>query len=317
MESMHSDLDSPFSRTTAVDSREHYTAPVNRVNPEDFQELILLAIQEDAPAGDPTSESIFSAEDRAIATVISREPGILCGLPVIETLIQLFLDREGGELHLETHFSDGDRFQAGDRILSIEGTTRALLRIERILLNFLQYLSGISTRVSRTVELAGQHMIVDTRKTLPGYRKLVKYAVFCGGGVNHRITLSDMILIKDNHIAAAGGVEPAIRKAREKNPEIPLEIEVESLKDLQIAIPLKPDYIMLDNMDSNQIGEALRMIEKSEIQPPPRIEISGGWKPERLHLLAHLAPLRVSMGFLTGETRLLDFSLEIIEEPIS
>lgn len=293
--------------------KAHYTRPVQNITRSDCETLIKLALEEDAPNGDPTSESIFNPEDQAQATVISRENGVLCGKPIIAALIEIYQEIHSCLFEIEFYYNDGDQFSIGDRILHLSGPTRAILRIERILLNFIQYLSGISTSVAKTAAAAGKHLIVDTRKTLPGYRKLVKYAVYCGGGINHRINLSDMILIKDNHIAAAGGVETAITRARQLHPDLPLEIEVETMEDLKKALPLQPDYIMLDNMDAEEIGRAMELIKPFQSDAGPKIEISGGWHPDRLHQLEKLDPLRVSMGFLTGETRLIDFSMEIVE----
>ncbi len=291
----------------------HYTNPVSQLTYEDCAGLIKLALLEDAPAGDVTSEAIFAPDDRARATIVSREDGVLSGLPLVQHLITIYKEMTGSEIQFHSRFKDGQPIAKGDRILELEGTTRALLRTERIILNFLQYLSGIATRVNDAVKIAGQLKIVDTRKTLPGYRRLAKYAVYCGGGINHRISLSDMILIKDNHVAAAGGIRPAILKSREAHPEVPLEIEVDTLDQLKEALELLPDYVLLDNMDRSMIQEALKMIHAYPEEDRPVIEVSGGWRPSRLHEIEDLGPLQVSMGFLTGETRLLDFSMEIID----
>lgn len=193
----------------------------------------------------------------------------------------------------------------------IRGPVVDLLRLERIILNFLQYLSGISTVVRAAVDRAGAEIaVLDTRKTLPGYRRLAKYAVYCGGGTNHRINLSDMAMIKDNHIAAAGGIRPAVESIRAARPEIPLEVEVDTLEQLREALELEPGFVLLDNMRGELLEQAVALVRERPADRRPFIEISGGVRPEDLPGLRHLGPLGVSMGFLTHTTAFLDLSLE-------
>ncbi len=298
--------------SSSNDNRTHYTTPVSTITRSDCDSLIRLALDEDCPEGDPTSESIFSAETETRARVVANEKGVLCGGKVVEHLTAHFLASTGIFLRTRLLLEDGDRFEKGDVLLEIEGSIRGILRLERIILNFLQYLSGISTSVAEAVAQADDSIqILDTRKTLPGYRKLAKYAVYCGGGTNHRINLSEMALIKDNHVAAAGGVAQAVERVRSSHPTLPLELEVDTLEQLAEALPLKPQMVLLDNMGRQEIARALEMVESLPLQERPEIEVSGGWKPERLHELRGLGELRVSMGSLTTHTRFLDLSMEI------
>lgn len=305
------------------DQRPHYTSPVRNIIRADCEGLVRLALEEDAPSGwpvaDPTTEAIFPASERASARLIPREQGVLCGIPVIEVLTEIYGEMQAtpeNPLRVTARKCDGDSFEPGDVLLELEGSLRALLRLERPILNFLQYLSGIATTVAETVAVAGPEVaVLDTRKTVPGYRRLAKYAVFCGGGTNHRIHLSDMAMIKDNHVAAAGGVRRAVEAVRSQNPDLPLNVEVDTLEQLAEALPLAPDVVLLDNMRRDRIVQALEMIAAHAAGGGhrPFVEVSGGWKPQELHELHGLGPLGVSMGFLTHTTRFLDLSLDIQE----
>ncbi|MCB1322494.1 MAG: nicotinate-nucleotide diphosphorylase (carboxylating), partial [Leptospiraceae bacterium] len=213
------------------DSRPHYTTPVRRITRTDCETLIQLTLAEDTPAGDPTSESIFSFEQHGTGRIVARESGVLCGLAVIEHLCEINRERTGHAVHYVSGLQDGQPFNAGTQLLQLHGPLPAILTLERPVLNFLQYLSGISSVVARAVQAAGPDIaILDTRKTIPGYRKLAKYAVYCGGGTNHRICLSDMAMIKDNHVAAAGGITNAVQAIRKRHPDLPLEVEVDALE---------------------------------------------------------------------------------------
>lgn len=289
----------------------HYTTPVSEIERSDCESLIRIAISEDSPAGDPTSEAIFPENEMGAGYIVSREPGILCGMPVIEHLIDIYHEMGGKQLQIEPFLKDRDQFEENQEILRIRGPIRDILRMERLILNFLQYLSSISSTVHNAV-IKGKPdlMIVDTRKTIPGYRKLAKYAVNCGGGVNHRINLSDMILIKDNHIAASGGITGAVEKIRSSFPDLPLEVEVDTLEQLRETVSLEPDYVLLDNMGRAEIQEAISIISQLPEHRRPKIEISGGWTPDRFDELKGLGSLRISMSYLTATTRFLDLSLE-------
>ncbi len=295
-----------------MEDRPHYTHPVKELRREDVEQLIRLAIAEDAPEGDVTSESIFDRKETAFAAIVSRENGVFCGMAISRALFEIFHEMTGYDLMIVQSLRDGYRFQAGDTLLSIEGSLPGILRIERPLLNFLQYLSGIASTTAAVVEKAGPGIaILDTRKTLPGYRRAAKYAVYCGGGTNHRIHLSDMAMIKDNHIEAAGSITLAAERIRSAHPSVPLEIEIDRLDQLEEALSCRPKVLLLDNMDVEQVRRALERVQQVPVADRPLIELSGGWKPERFGELAGLQGIGISMGYLTHTTRFLDLSLEI------
>ncbi len=298
--------------------RPHYTSPVTTIARSDCETLLRLAISEDAPAGDPTSEAIFGPERRASARLIAREPGVLCGVPLLRHLGEIFREMTGLEVDVRDAMADGSVFAKGDALLSIEGSVRGILRIERLMLNFLQYLSGIATVTHDAVSKSPPGVFVlDTRKTLPGYRRLVKYAVYTGGGTNHRIDLSEMAMIKDNHIAAAGSITRAMDQIAQKYPGLPIEVEVDSESQIPEALAKNPRVLLLDNMDAQRVRSAVALVKRlcaESGSTPPIVEISGGWTPARLADLAGLdLPVGVSMGFLTHTTRFLDLSLEVTE----
>lgn len=294
------------------DPRPHYTAPVRNITKSDAEALVRLALREDAPEGDATSDSIFDPDHRSEGRIVAREAGVACGIELIEALLEIDAEEYPPKLSVEAYKRDGEAFAAGDALLQLAGPTRTLLRLERILLNFLQYLSGIASQTARARELAGERIFVlDTRKTVPGYRRLAKYAVYCGGGTNHRITLSDMAMIKDNHVAAAGGIAAAAGRVRAARPELPLEIEVDSLGQVEEALAQNPRAILLDNFNAPDLEAAVALIRRQGGATPPLIEVSGGRTPEQLADLAPLGPLGVSMGYLTHTTRFLDLSLEM------
>lgn len=300
--------------------KSHYTNPITNITREDVETLIKLAIQEDAPEGDITSEAIFDSNQLSTANVIAKSEGIFCGKKITQHLIYIFNQETNFHIQLIDSLEDGTIFGEKNILMKIKGETAGILRIERILLNFVQYLSGISTITYQIVQLAKEINptlnILDTRKTIPGFRKLVKYAVYCGGGSNHRIHLSDMAMIKDNHIKAAKSISEAVRKIRQKYPHKRIEVEIESIHQIEEAILSKIDILLLDNMNIEQIKECLSKIDeickKYEIQKP-KIEISGGWKPENLKELTEINNVGISMGFLTHSVKFLDISMEIIE----
>lgn len=296
--------------------RQHFTSPVASIQPEDCDALIRLAIAEDAPAGDPTSEDIFTPQMRTTARLVARESGVLCGMPLVLRLLDLFEKETGYKVELVSSDKDGDHFERGSVLLTLKGPVVGILRLERLLLNFLQYLSGIATTTSDAVRSAPPGVfILDTRKTLPGYRRLAKYAVYTGGGTNHRIHLSEMAMIKDNHVAAAGGIRNAVDSIRAKHPQLPIEIEVDRVEQIPEALSLSPRVILLDNMTADTVRAAVAKIAsicKTSGAMPPIVEVSGGWTPSRISELNSIElPVGVSMGFLTHTTRFLDLSLEV------
>jgi len=283
-----------------------YTAPISNLTPSDFTDLVRLALTEDKPENDITSESIFSTEQKCTATLIAKEEGVLAGLAVIEEL----KSQTGNLFNYTIHKKDGDTFQNKDTLINLEGNLIVILRIERILLNFLQYLSGIATEANKiSKKYENKLLIFDTRKTLPGYRKLTKYAVYLGGACNHRQNLSDMALIKDNHVAMSGSIKEAVSKVRKKFPNKKIELEIDGLHQLDEALIASPDIIMLDNFN---IEDTKLAVEKIKLEKPNiRIECSGGITPEKLDRLSKIGIIGVSMGYLTHTTRFLDLSLEI------
>lgn len=282
-----------------------YTTPVSSVSPEDFYPLLELALDEDAPSGDVTSQSLFQDEDKSHAELVSREWGILCGMDVLEAINT----KSGYQLKIHPNLRDGFELQKGSKIATLEGPTHLLLRLERIILNFIQYLSGISTETYRLVKSYPDLNILDTRKTLPGYRKLAKYAVFTGGGWNHRINLSDMAMIKDNHISALGSITKAVERVRSLNPGTKIELEIDDLSQLKEALLAKPDILLLDNFSIYDLELAVKEIREKD--DTILIESSGGVTPEKLKSLSKLKNIGVSMGYLTHTTRFLDIGLDM------
>jgi nicotinate-nucleotide pyrophosphorylase (carboxylating) len=281
-----------------------YTKPIDSLSPEDFLPLFELAIAEDCPETDITSEAIFPSHLEGRATLITREYGIFCGSQILELIHRKFPNQFGYKLVSQ----EGSIMSPKDTLATLHGNLNLLLRMERILLNFLQYLSGIATNVHSLALKYPNLLILDTRKTLPGYRKLSKYAVYIGGGANHRIHLSDMGLIKDNHVVMSGSITNAVQKIRNKFPEKKIELEIDGLSQLEEAILSSPDIILLDNFSIEDTKIAIDKIRNSS---KIKIECSGGITPEKLKELDQFGEIGVSMGYLTHTTRFLDLSLEL------
>ncbi|WZO96989.1 carboxylating nicotinate-nucleotide diphosphorylase [Isosphaeraceae bacterium EP7] len=277
--------------------------------------LIDLALAEDfGESGDVTSLSTLSASIVGSVQFRARHPGILAGLPVVEQIVDRFsLGRDWSALK-----SDGDVLSAGDVIAHLEGPMRSLLGLERTALNFLQRLSGIATLTGRFVdEVRGTRaQILDTRKTTPGWRALEKYAVRCGGGSNHRIGLYDMVLIKDNHLASLAQTGDPIGRAIEaaRNfvpPRTFVEVEVDSLEQLDRALQCRPDIILVDNLGPEALREAVR--RRDQVAPTVRLEASGGVRLETVRALAESGVDRISVGALTHSAPALDIGLDFDE----
>lgn len=264
------------------------------------------ALLEDVGGGDLTA-GLIDVSRRARAHVLAREAAIICGAPWVEaTLRQLDPD-----VRLHWLVSEGQRCQADQVVLELEGSARALLSGERTALNFLQLLSAVATKTARYVEaVRGTHaQIVDTRKTLPGLRLAQKYAVKTGGGTNHRIGLYDAVLIKENHIAAAGGVTQALQAAAKVATQASfIEIEVETLTQLEEALQAGARMVLLDNMELPILREAVRINAGQAI-----LEISGGVTLESVHALAQTGVDRISIGALTKDVKATDFSMRLKE----
>jgi len=270
-----------------------------------IQHLIEIALKEDIGPGDITTENLIDPQHKGKGDIIAKEPLIVAGLDVSRRVFK-YLDPD---VMFRSEYNDGDLVKQGDRLANVQGTLRALLSGERTALNFLQHLSGISTFVRSFVnELSGKTIrLVDTRKTTPGWRALEKYAVRVGGAHNHRMGLYDGVLIKDNHIAAFGGIKKAIDHIRTKISHLlKIEVEVSSMDQVKEALEARADVIMLDNMSIRQIKEATALIEGRAI-----VELSGNVTKSALKSLADTGADIISVGALTHSARCVDISMQI------
>ena len=293
--------------------------PPRRYNPDHRRDVLLerinldipaavaLALREDlggeVDANNDITAQLLPADDRAHAVVITREDGIFCGKRWVE---EVFIQLAGDDVTLTWHVADGDAITANQPLFELDGPSRVLLTGERTALNFVQTLSGVASVVSRYVALlAGtKTQLLDTRKTLPGLRTALKYAVLCGGGANHRLGLSDAFLIKENHIIAAGSVRQAVEKAFWLHPDVPVEVEVETLEELDDALKAGADIIMLDNFDTAQMREAVKRANGQA-----RLEVSGNVTAETLREFADTGVDYISVGALTKHVQALDLSM--------
>jgi nicotinate-nucleotide pyrophosphorylase (carboxylating) len=279
-----------------------------------MQEIVCFALQEDlGRKGDVTSQATIPKKSNSVAYILSKEEGIFCGAKIISDVFRQ-LDPK---IIVHLLAQDGDPLYPGQVVAEIEGNTRALLAGERTVLNFVQRLSGIATlthqflQASRVSNRKSKVKILDTRKTTPLLRVLEKYAVLCGGGTNHRFGLHDMVLIKDNHLAALAGISPdpvvdAIKLARKKWPRLKIEVECETLEQVKEAIRAKADMILLDNMTPPQLRKAVKIVKGRA-----KTEASGGVNLKTISSIAKTGVDFVSIGALTHSARSLDFSMEI------
>lgn len=273
--------------------------------------LIDTALAEDVGDGDRTTAWIVPAEREVRAAVMAKAEAVVAGL---EAAIGTFRRLDPG-VRVEASRRDGEPARPGDVVLRVEGSTRAILTAERTALNFLARLSGIATLTRRFVDaVAGTGArIVDTRKTTPGWRALEKAAVRAGGGKNHRLGLYDMVLVKENHIAVAGGIEAALARVRASNREgLPVEVEVRTLEELEMALRLEPDRILLDNMSVAELAEAVRRV-RARGGRRPELEASGNVTLENVRAVAETGVDLISVGALTHSAPAADFSL-LVEE---
>ena len=266
-----------------------------------IQQQVRLALEEDIGTGDITAE-LIPGDKQVNGFVVCRETAVLCGQAWFDDVFQQL----NSQIKISWHFADGDQLNANDRVCSITGNARAILSGERTALNFLQTLSGVATTTARYVEqLAGTNCkLLDTRKTIPGLRLAEKYAVSCGGGVNHRMGLYDAYLIKENHIAAAGSIEAAIHTARKKQPEAWIEVEVETLDELQQALDSGAERILLDNMDTDALIKAVALTQRRA-----ELEASGGIDISHLQAIAKTGVDFISTGAITKHLQATDFSM--------
>jgi nicotinate-nucleotide pyrophosphorylase (carboxylating) len=263
------------------------------------------ALAEDLGKGDLTAE-LISGSATAKATIVTRESMVQAGRPWIDEVYR----RLDPRIAIEWLHEDGETLPAGSTLARLEGPARALLRGERTALNFLQLLSATATVTARYVEAVSdtRTKILDTRKTIPGLRLAQKYAVRCGGGVNHRIGLFDAILIKENHILSAGGIEAAIAEVRRRHAGLPLEIEVESVAEMRQALSAGAERLLLDNFSVTQLREAVA-VNASEGDPPALLEASGGITLETIGEVAKTGVDFISVGALTKNVRAIDLSM--------
>jgi len=272
-----------------------------------LKRIIRFALEEDLGAGDVTTDAVIGPEMNGKATLLAREEMVLAGLPVFK---QVFDEIHPG-INFEEFFKEGDLVPAEAKVCILTGPLALILRGERTALNFLQRMSGIASLARQYVEKAGtpKVQILDTRKTVPGHRWLDKYAVRTGGGANHRFCLSDGVLIKDNHIAAAGSITRAVELARNNAPHtVKVEVEVEDLPGVEEALKAGADIIMLDNMNQKQMKEAVHIVKGRA-----KLEASGGINLSTIKGVAETGVDFISVGALTHSPKAADFSLEIIE----
>ena len=277
--------------------------PFEPLDPSVYRGVVRRALAEDLGWGDVTTEGTIYPGLRGRGLIIAKESCVLAGLDVAA---EAFRQLDPG-VHVKLVGCDGHRYEPGTAVAEVRGFAALMLTAERTALNFLQRLSGIATLTRRFVEAAGGGItILDTRKTTPTLRWLEKYAVRAGGGSNHRSGLDDGILIKDNHVRLAGGVAEAVRRMKAARQEMPIEVEAQSLADVDAAVEAGADVILLDNMSIDTIKQAV-----SRIGGRVKIEISGGVTLERMPELARTGADYVSIGALTHSARAIDLSFEI------
>ena len=273
-------------------------------DPEALARVVAAALAEDLVQGDPTTDGLFGPEATAAMSLLVKEPGIVCGLPIVAAVFAA-LDPA---VIVTASVADGDRIAAPREIARIAGPTRAILSGERTALNLLGRLCGIATLTARCVaELDGTGAtLLDTRKTTPGLRELEKYAVRCGGGTNHRLNLGEALLVKDNHLRLAGGIAPAVASLRRSAPRLRLEVETETLDDVRAALEAGVNRILLDNMNLDELRAAVAIVG-GQVET----EASGGITLDNLHAVGETGVDFVSLGALTHSVKGLDVSLEV------
>ncbi len=275
------------------------------------KQYAVSALKEDHYRQDMTSQILISPDHRSQAIILAKEDGVICGLQFIPMTFRLV----DSKLQVVTKYHDGMNIKKGNVLAIIRGKTRSLLSAERTALNFVSYLSGIATQTHHYVQAVKpfKAKILDTRKTTPTLRMLEKYAVKCGGGENHRFHLKEMILIKDNHLAASQpklSIEEVIQKFRKKT-KAPIELEIDHLSQLNEALKTPPDFILLDNMTIPQLKKAVDIVKHSKLKTKPLLEASGGITLKNVRAVAQTGVDRISIGALTHTHRCLDVSMEI------
>lgn len=296
----------PYNQLTWDDALEH-----------DCRALVRLALREDlGDRGDITTQLIADPGRRGAARVVARQPGVLAGQHTVDVVLR----EASADASWTPVVADGDLFESGQEIGRLEGAAADLLTCERTILNLLCRLCGVATLTHRYVEAAhGAVAVLDTRKTTPGWRRLEKYAVGCGGGANHRTGLYDAVLIKDNHLALAAeaSISPAdaVLRARAGAPGLTVEIEVDTLLQLESVLPSTPDVVLLDNMTNDQLRSAVEL--RDQFAPGVLLEASGGVRLDTISAIARTGVDQVSVGALTHGAVSLDLGLDWDAEPES
>jgi nicotinate-nucleotide pyrophosphorylase (carboxylating) len=279
------------------------TIPFQAMDPALYREVVRRALAEDLGWGDVTTEATVPTDMRARGVILAKTPCVIAGLDVAAEVFQQLDPR----CAFERRKKDGDRCEPGETVADIRGAAGPMLTAERTALNFLQRLSGIATLTRQFVDAAGGRItVLDTRKTTPTLRALEKYAVRAGSGTNHRSGLDDGILIKDNHIRLAGGVAEAVKRTKADNPEMPIEVEAQSLEQVDEALAAGIDILLVDNLPIDAIREAVR-----RAQGRAKVEISGGVTLERMPEIARTGANYVSIGALTHSAPAADLSFEL------
>jgi len=275
------------------------------LDPRKVYDDVVAAVVEDLPGEDVTSVATIDPDARASAHLVARADGVVAGLHVAELVVAVVAP----DAVTEPKVADGDRVARGDVLMAVTGPVRELLTAERTALNYLCHLSGVATATARWVDALGgtKARVRDTRKTTPHFRSLEKYAVRCGGGTNHRGSLSDQALVKDNHVLAAGGVVPAYRAVRERYPDLPVQVEVTTLDQLRELLDTGCESILLDNMSTDQMAEAVRVTAGRA-----RLEASGGLTLDRAREVAETGVDYIAVGAITHSAPVLDVAMDVV-----
>jgi nicotinate-nucleotide pyrophosphorylase (carboxylating) len=288
--------------SAAGDARERLSGA--GLNPDEVEALVRAALAEDLRGGEDITSTATMTDAEETADLVARSDGIVAGLAVAELVFAIAVP----DVELRPSAEDGDQVARGDRLLTVAGPGRGLLTAERTALNLLGHLSGIATLTSRWIAAIADSkaQIRDTRKTTPLLRSLEKYAVRCGGGVNHRLGLSDAALVKDNHVAAAGGVVEAYRRVRERYPDLPVQVEVITPEQAEAAVLAGADELLLDNMAVREMRRAVETVAGRA-----RLEASGGLTLERAAAVAATGVDFLAVGALTHSAPVLDIAMDL------
>lgn len=271
--------------------------------------LMETSLDEDIGSGDVTTQATIPSKTVATGRLLAKQEGVVCGLSLISIIFKL----RTRKAQIKLLAKDGDFIKPGMVLAEITSPAAALLEVERVVLNYIQRLSGIATLTRQYVDLVKDThaAILDTRKTTPLLRFLEKYAVACGGGTNHRFGLYDQVLIKDNHIDVAGGIDEAIRRVRNKSPEMMIEVEARTFDEVKRAVQMLPDIILLDNMTTSEMKKCVQYVDGR-----CQLEASGGVNLKTVHKIALTGVNRISIGALTHSAPSVDLSLKVVMKPV-